>query len=34
LWLGTVNKGGGRTVASDDRVIRIQPPSGGGESRI
>jgi Glucose / Sorbosone dehydrogenase len=33
LWLGTVNKGGGRTVASDDRVIRLQPPSGGGESR-
>jgi glucose/arabinose dehydrogenase len=34
LWLGTTNKGGGRTVPSDDRVIRIQPPSGGGESRI
>jgi glucose/arabinose dehydrogenase len=31
LWLGTVNKGGGGTVvSSDDRVIRIQPPSGGG----
>ena len=34
LWLGTTNKGGGRIVPSDDRVIRIQPPSGGGESRI
>jgi glucose/arabinose dehydrogenase len=33
LWLGTVNKDGGRPVPSDDRVIRIQPPSGGGESR-
>ncbi|MEU7818164.1 PQQ-dependent sugar dehydrogenase, partial [Pseudonocardia sp. NPDC049154] len=29
LWLGTVNRSGGRPVASDDRVIRIQPPSGG-----
>jgi glucose/arabinose dehydrogenase len=34
LWLGTVNKAGGRPVPSDDRVIRIQPPAGGGESRI
>ena len=34
LWLGTTNKGsGGRVVPSDDRVIRIQPPAGGGESR-
>jgi glucose/arabinose dehydrogenase len=34
LWVGTTNRGsGGKTVASDDRVIRIQPPSGGGESR-
>jgi hypothetical protein len=33
LWLGTVNKAGGAPVPSDDRVIRIQPPSGGGESR-
>ena len=34
LWLGTTNKGSsGRVVPSDDRVIRIQPPSGGGESR-
>ena len=31
LWLGTVNKGGGgNVVSSDDRVIRIQPPVGGG----
>jgi hypothetical protein len=33
LWLGTVNKTGGDPVQSDDRVIRIQPPAGGGESR-
>jgi glucose/arabinose dehydrogenase len=34
LWLGTTNKGaGGKVVPSDDRVIRIQPPAGGGESR-
>lgn len=34
LWLGTVNTdGGGAPVASDDRVIRIQPPAGGGQSR-
>jgi glucose/arabinose dehydrogenase len=33
LWLGTVNKTGGKPVPSDDRVIRIQPPAGGGESR-
>jgi glucose/arabinose dehydrogenase len=32
LWIGTVNKLGGRPVPSDDRVIRIQPPAGGGES--
>lgn len=30
LWLGTVNKAGGTPVSSDDRVIRIQPPAGGG----
>jgi glucose/arabinose dehydrogenase len=30
IWLGTANKGGGGPiVSSDDRVIRIQPPSGG-----
>ena len=34
LWIGTTNKGsGGKVVPSDDRVIRIQPPTGGGESR-
>ncbi|WP_312858134.1 PQQ-dependent sugar dehydrogenase [Pseudonocardia pini] len=33
LWLGTVNKSGGKPVPSDDRVIRVQPPSGGGASR-
>jgi glucose/arabinose dehydrogenase len=34
LWIGTSNKGGGgKVVPSDDRVIRIQPPTGGGESR-
>jgi hypothetical protein len=32
LWLGTVNKTGGKPVPSDDRVIRIQPPAGGGAS--
>jgi glucose/arabinose dehydrogenase len=32
LWLGTVNKAGGAPVPSDDRVIRIQPPAGGGAS--
>ncbi|WP_295143747.1 PQQ-dependent sugar dehydrogenase [Saccharopolyspora sp.] len=29
LWLGTANKSGGRPVPSDDRVLRIDPPSGG-----
>lgn len=33
LWIGTVNKVGGKPVPSDDRVVRIQPPAGGGESR-
>ncbi len=33
LWLGTVNKAGGKPVPSDDRVIRIQPPAGGVEGR-
>jgi glucose/arabinose dehydrogenase len=34
LWVGTANKGAqGKVVPSDDRVIRIQPPTGGGESR-
>ncbi|HEY2224546.1 PQQ-dependent sugar dehydrogenase [Actinomycetospora sp.] len=31
LWIGTVNKDpGGTPGATDDRVIRIKPPSGGG----
>jgi glucose/arabinose dehydrogenase len=31
IWLGTVNKGSvGPVVSSDDRAIRIQPPTGGG----
>lgn len=29
LWLGTVNKAGGTPGPTDDRVIHIQPPSGG-----
>jgi glucose/arabinose dehydrogenase len=33
LWLGTVNKAGGAPVASDDRVIRIQPLQAGGDNR-
>lgn len=32
VWLGTVNKAGGAPKPSDDRVIRIQPPAGGGGS--
>lgn len=33
LWLGTANKAGGTPVSSDDRVIRIKPPSGGAASK-
>lgn len=33
VWLGTVNKAGGRPVPSDDRVIRIQPLAAGGDNR-
>ena len=33
LWLGTVNKEGGKPVSSDDRVIRIQVGGGGGAGR-
>ncbi|MCI2423326.1 PQQ-dependent sugar dehydrogenase [Saccharopolyspora sp. K220] len=29
VWLGTANKDGGRPVSSDDRALRIEPPSGG-----
>lgn len=32
LWVGTVNKDGARPGGTDDRVIRIQPPSGGAGS--
>lgn len=32
LWLGTVNRDGDRPGATDDRVIRIQPPAGSGGS--
>jgi hypothetical protein len=33
LWVGTVNKTGGKPVSSDDRVIRIQMNGGGGAGR-
>lgn len=30
IWVGTANKGaGGPVTATDDRVVRIRPPSGG-----
>ncbi|WP_370588884.1 sorbosone dehydrogenase family protein [Pseudonocardia sp. C8] len=32
LWLGTVNRDGAAPGRTDDRVVRIQPPAGGGES--
>ena len=34
LWLGTVNKGGGTPVSSDDRVIRIQVGGGGARASL
>ncbi|MEQ3548911.1 PQQ-dependent sugar dehydrogenase [Pseudonocardia nematodicida] len=34
LWLGTVNQDAPDPGPNDDRVIRIQPPTGGGESAI
>ncbi|WP_344027351.1 glucose dehydrogenase [Pseudonocardia kongjuensis] len=34
LWLGTVNRDGTAPGRTDDRVVRIQPPTGGGESAI
>ncbi|MEJ8278331.1 PQQ-dependent sugar dehydrogenase [Pseudonocardia spirodelae] len=34
LWLGTVNRDGGAPGRTDDRVVRIQPPTGGGASAI
>lgn len=30
VWMGTANKAGGTPVSSDDRVVRIPPPTGGG----
>jgi len=33
LWLGTANKAGGQPVPSDDRVLRIDPPSGGAAGK-
>ncbi|ANY05637.1 hypothetical protein [Pseudonocardia sp. HH130630-07] len=32
LWLGTVNRDGPGPGRTDDRVVRIQPPTGGGGS--
>ncbi|MDA3628295.1 PQQ-dependent sugar dehydrogenase [Saccharopolyspora sp. WRP15-2] len=29
IWLGTSNKDGGAPISSDDRVLRLEPPSGG-----
>ena len=29
IWVGTANKDGGAPTPTDDRVIRIRPPSGG-----
>lgn len=33
LWLGTTNKNGGKPVPSDDRVVRIEPPTGGSAGK-
>lgn len=33
LWLGTTNKDGGDPVSSDDRVLRIEPPTGGSAGK-
>lgn len=33
VWLGTANKDGGRPVPSDDRVVRIEPPTGGSAGK-
>ncbi|GAA4860894.1 PQQ-dependent sugar dehydrogenase [Saccharopolyspora rosea] len=33
LWLGTSNKAGGRPVSSDDRALRIEPPTGGAAGK-
>jgi hypothetical protein len=33
LWLTTSNRDGhGKPIATDERVLRIPPPSGGGSS--
>lgn len=29
VWLGTTNRDGDRPVPSDDRVLRLEPPTGG-----
>lgn len=33
VWLGTENKSGGRPAPSDDRVLRLLPPSGGAAGK-
>ncbi len=33
VWLGTSNKAGGQPTSSDDRVIRIPPPTSGAAGR-
>lgn len=33
FWLGTANKAGGRPGPTDDRVVRIEPPSGGAAGK-
>ncbi|MFC7340893.1 PQQ-dependent sugar dehydrogenase [Saccharopolyspora griseoalba] len=33
VWLGTSNKDGGSPISSDDRVLRIEPPTGGSAGK-
>lgn len=33
VWLGTTNKDGGAPISSDDRVLRIEPPTGGAAGK-
>lgn len=33
VWLGTENKDGGRPAPTDDRVLRLLPPSGGAAGK-
>ncbi|GAB3276407.1 PQQ-dependent sugar dehydrogenase [Parasphingorhabdus pacifica] len=33
LWLGTTNKAGGDPVPSDDRALRIEPPTSGAAGK-